>query len=109
MLFISSTGPTSNQLERAVQYTYRLYQAKRGCTPNEPVHSREILVIPRFVQEKLNETSQWSGQISIQVPLITMGAEWKGFQRNCIFNYVKLRKVTRNCFNLAEFRRITLN
>ena len=27
------------------QYTYRLYLAKRDSTPNEPVPSREILVI----------------------------------------------------------------
>ena len=43
--FISRIGPTSDQLERAVQYTYRFYQAKRDGTPNEPVSSREILVI----------------------------------------------------------------
>ena len=40
--FISRIGPTSDQLERAVQYTYRLYQAKRDGTPNEPDHFREI-------------------------------------------------------------------
>ena len=41
---ISRTGPTSNQIERAVQYTYRLYQAKQDSTPNEPALSREIVV-----------------------------------------------------------------
>ena len=43
-LLISRTGPTSNQLERGVQYTFRLFKAKPDSTPNEPVPSREILV-----------------------------------------------------------------
>ena len=43
--FISRTDPTSNQLGRAVQYTYSLYQAKRDGTPNEPDLSKEIHLI----------------------------------------------------------------
>ena len=43
--FISRTDPTSNQLGRAVQYTYRLYKAKRDGTPDKPAPpSTEILV-----------------------------------------------------------------
>ena len=37
--FISCTGPG-----QAVQYTYRLYEAKRDCTPNELSPSSEIYV-----------------------------------------------------------------
>ena len=32
------------QLERAVLYTYRLYQAKQDSTPNEPAPIRKILL-----------------------------------------------------------------
>ena len=51
--FISRTDPTSNQLGRAVQYTYTLYtrqsgtvyKAKRDGTPDKPAPpSTEILV-----------------------------------------------------------------
>ena len=38
------TGLTSSQLERAVQYMYRLYQAKRDGTLYETAPSRDILL-----------------------------------------------------------------
>ena len=43
---MTDTGPTSNLLDRAVQYTYRLYRAKRDGTPNTPAaSSMEIIVV----------------------------------------------------------------
>ena len=35
MTFISRAGPNFNWPGLAVQYNYRLYEAKRDCTPNE--------------------------------------------------------------------------
>ena len=42
--FISNTEPTFNQQEQALQYTNRLYMAKRGSAKNVSVHSKKILV-----------------------------------------------------------------
>ena len=39
--YISSTRLTFNQLEQAIQYTYRLCKANRDGTPNESVPSKE--------------------------------------------------------------------
>ena len=41
--YISCTGPSTGQ---AVQYKYRLYEAKRDCTPNEFSPSSELHVFP---------------------------------------------------------------
>ena len=38
-------GPTQIQQEHAVQYTYRLYKARRDSTPNESSDSGEIDVV----------------------------------------------------------------
>ena len=59
--FISRTRPTFIQLQRAVQYTYRLYLARRDSTPNELGPSRVVLVITYLLLFRISPlcVSRW--------------------------------------------------